>query len=338
MKRILRVIILLASFTFSLTIFAPMRARANMAAPFGCGSTNGNAAINPLNALEVKKETINFKIGGLEFVNGADYLNPEYIFADISYRIVNTENDALFTFIFPAVNPERISNHKYEFSIKQSGKEIPYKVMNEYEIKNFFEKNIAPERLNELILPDSLYFIDPLKGKEYTLKCKVSQYNKVFFVFKIFLKKDVETEINVNFKSRASFDNMKYPKTIYSYFYLLNVRDFYKAFKNIKVRITYPQSYVLKTNFDNALLTDSDGKKTLIIKPQNNFGNLVISYIPERPSSFSLFLYSHFKFLFEEGFWMIVIVFVLPVLFVLVAILLILFFIKRKRKAMRAFK
>lgn len=123
---------------------------------------------------------------------------------------------------------------------------------------------------------------------------------KVFFVFNIFLRKGVTTQVKVNFKSYAGFDGKRYYRPIYHYFYLLNVKDFYKKFENVKISIIYPKGYILKTNFAGNI-TESGSKKILTIAPKGNFGNLSFSYMTGRIPKIGIFFYKHFPIFFGKS-------------------------------------
>ena len=68
-----------------------------MAAPFDFGSAMGNLITNPQDILEVEEENITFELSGRS------------VSAHIIYEIVNTGEDADFTFIFPALMEGKIS-------------------------------------------------------------------------------------------------------------------------------------------------------------------------------------------------------------------------------------
>ena len=301
-------------------------ASANMAAPFGFGSTIGNFITNPKDVLEVKEENIKFEISGT------------LISADITYKIVNSGEDADFTFIFPALNPI-MEDSKYAFKVRVFQKEIPYEAKNLYELMDLLKGNY--EKVENLTtFKDSIYF-DPLTGEEY-VPTKEYQYTggpieKRFFVFNIFLKKGVATEVKVNFKSYAGFDSRRYQRLVYHYYYILNVKDFYKSFENVKISIIYPKTYPLKSNFEGTI-SEVDDKKILTIILNENFNNLSFSYMEGRISKIGISLYKSFPFLYGEALGFFLIFFVLPLVLIAGVGVIIYFLIIRKRKTRKRLK
>ncbi len=241
-KKVVVAIILFVIFDALFLFAAPLsNASANMAAPFGYGGSGGNFIVQPESVLEVNRENIVFEIGETKIINNKKYELPQILSVSATYKIVNSGDDAEFTFIFPTINPVRTGNNKYDFSVSSSGKEIPYKAENTYEIKNIFEDEPEYAKIEKLTSFDDRIYFDPLTGKKYRPEYKGMNPQKVFFVFNIFLKKGVANEVKVNFKSNAGFDNRRYQKQIYHYYYILDVKDFYKKFENVKISIVYPK-------------------------------------------------------------------------------------------------
>ena len=301
-KKVAVIIVLLVLFNTSFVAAFPLNSvKANMAAPFGYGSSGGNFIVNPKNVLEVNKENIVFEIGGITIENGSSYEEPQDISAHITYQIVNSGDDAEFTFVFPAINPVKTYKDKYNFNVTSQGKEIPYEAKNTYELGNLFKDKAAYTKIEELMSYNDRIYFDPVTDKSYLPSYRMGRLEKVFFVFNIFLKKGITTEVKINFKSYAGFDAKRYYRRIYHYFYLLNVKDFYKKFENVKISIVYPKNYILKTNFTGNI-TESSNKKILTIVPKGNFGNLSFSYMDGKISKVGIFFYKHFPFFYGESF------------------------------------
>ncbi len=331
MKKVAVTIILVVLFTTFITVVTPLNSvTANMAAPFGYGGSGGNFIVNPKSVLEVNKEDIVFEIGGIAIVNGKDYEQPNYIFAHITYQIVNSGDDAEFTFIFPALDPIKIGDNKYDFKVTSSEKEISYEAKNAYELKNLFEDEAEYAKIVELTSFNDRVYFDPLTGEGYLPQFKGGNFEKVFFVFNIFLKKGITTEVKVDFKSYAGFDNRRYQKQIYHYFYFLNVNDFYKKFENIKISIIYPKDYPLKANFAGDIV-ESGNKKILTIVLKRNFSNLSFSYMQGKISKVGIFFYKHFPFFYGEGFGFLLLLVIFPLL-IIVSVAFIIYRLVKVRK------
>jgi len=297
-------------------------ASANMAAPFGFGNAMGNFITNPKDVLEVKEENIKFEISGT------------LISADITYKIVNSGEDADFTFIFPALNPI-MEDSKYVFKVMVFQKEIPYEAKSISELMDLLKGNYGKVE-NLTTFKDSIYF-DPLTGEEYVPPYTGGPVEKRFFVFDIFLKKGVATEVKVDFKSYAGFDSRRYQRQIYHYYYILNVKDFYKSFENVKISIIYPKTYPLKSNLEGTI-SEVDDKKILTIILNENFNNLSFSYMEGRISKIGVFLYKSFPFLYGEALGFFLIFFVLPLVLIVGVGVIIYFLIIRKRKTRKRLK
>jgi hypothetical protein len=297
-------------------------ASANMAAPFGFGSAIGNFITNPKDVLEVKEENIKFEISGT------------LISADITYKIVNSGEDADFTFIFPALNPI-MEDSKYAFKVMVFQKEIPYEAKSISELMDLLKGNY--EKVENLTtFQDRIYF-DPLTGEEYVPPYTGGPVEKRFFVFDIFLKKGISTEVKVDFKSYAGFDSRRHQRLVYHYYYILNVKDFYKSFENVKISIIYPKTYPLKSNLEGNI-SEVDDKKILTIMLNENFNNLSFSYMESRISKIGIFLYKNFPFLYGEALGFFLIFFVLPLLLIVGVGVIIYFLIIRKRKIRKRLK
>ena len=292
-------------------------ASANMAAPFGFGSSNANLIVDPKNVLEVKEENIRFEVSATS------------IEANVTYMIVNSGKDGTFAFIFPVLNTSLVGI-KYNFKVKVSQKEIDYEVKTPDELSSLLKGN--SEEIEKLTSFKYEIFLDPLTGQEYMPEYAIyADKEKRFFVFNIFLKKDVVTEVNVSFKGYPGFDSRRYQKDIYHYYYILNVRDFYKSFDDVKIEIAYPKTYPLKSNFEGTISEVSD-KRILTIVLNNDFKNLSFSYMEKRLSKFDIFIYRAFPFLFGESFGFFLILIVLPITLILVIVAIVLILVKRHSK------
>ena len=290
---------------------------ANMAAPFGFGSSNANLIVDPKNVLEVKEENIRFDMSG------------RIVEANVTYKIVNSGKDGTFTFIFPVLNTS-LTGIKYNFKVKVSQKEIDYEVKTPEELSSLLKGD--SENIEKLTSFKDEIFFDPLTGEQYMPGyARYADKEKRFFVFNIFLKKDIVTEVNVSFKGYPGFDSRRYQKDIYHYYYILDVRDFYKSFENVKIEIVYPKTYPLKSNFEGTISEVSD-KRILTIVLNNDFKNLSFSYMEKRLSKFDIFIYRAFPFLFGESFGFFLILIVLPITLILVIVAIVLILVKRHSK------
>jgi len=298
-------------------------ASANMAAPFGFGSSNANLIVDPKNVLEVKGENIRFEVSATS------------IEANVTYMIVNSGKDGTFAFIFPVLNTSLVGI-KYNFKVKFSQKEIDYEVKTPDELSSLLKGN--SEEIEKLTSFKDEIFLDPLTGQEYMPEYAIyADKEKRFFVFNIFLKKDVVTEVNVSFKGYPGFDSRRYQKDIYHYYYILNVKDFYKSFENVKISIIYPRTYPLKSNLEGTI-SEVDDKKILTIMLNENFNNLSFSYMEGRISKIGIFLYKSFPFLYGEALGFFLIFFVLPLVLIAGVGVIIYFLIIRKRKIRKRLK
>ena len=298
-------------------------ASANMAAPFGFGSSNANLIVDPKNVLEVKGENIRFEVSATS------------IEANVTYMIVNSGKDGTFAFIFPVLNTSLVGI-KYNFKVKFSQKEIDYEVKTPDELSSLLKGN--SEEIEKLTSFKYEIFLDPLTGQEYMPEYAIyADKEKRFFVFNIFLKKDVVTEVNVSFKGYPGFDSRRYQKDIYHYYYILNVKDFYKSFENVKISIIYPRTYPLKSNLEGTI-SEVDDKKILTIMLNENFNNLSFSYMEGRISKIGIFLYKSFPFLYGEALGFFLIFFVLPLVLIVGVGVIIYFLIIRKRKIRKRLK
>jgi len=291
-------------------------ASANMAAPFGFGSSNANLIVDPKNVLEVKGENIRFEVSATS------------IEANVTYMIVNSGKDGTFAFIFPVLNTSLVGI-KYNFKVKFSQKEIDYEVKTPDELSSLLKGN--SEEIEKLTSFKYEIFLDPLTGQEYMPEYAIyADKEKRFFVFNIFLKKDVVTEVNVSFKGYPGFDSRRYQKDIYHYYYILNVRDFYKSFDDVKIEIAYPKTYPLKSNLEGTI-SEVDDKKILTIMLNENFNNLSFSYMEGRISKIGIFLYKSFPFLYGEALGFFLIFFFVPLGLIAGLVFIIYFLIFRKR-------
>jgi len=298
-------------------------ASANMAAPFGFGSSNANLIVDPKNVLEVKGENIRFEVSATS------------IEANVTYMIVNSGKDGTFAFIFPVLNTSLVGI-KYNFKVKVSQKEIDYEVKTPDELSSLLKGN--SEEIEKLTSFKYEIFLDPLTGQEYMPEYAIyADKEKRFFVFNIFLKKDVVTKVNVSFKGYPGFDSRRYQKDIYHYYYILNVRDFYKSFDDVKIEIAYPKTYPLKSNLEGTI-SEVDDKKILTIMLNENFNNLSFSYMEGRISKIGIFLYKSFPFLYGEALGFFLIFFVLPLVLIAGVGVIIYFLIIRKRKIRKRLK
>jgi hypothetical protein len=280
-----------------LLLFPLNSASANMGAPFGFGSSSANLIVDPKNVLSVKEEYLRFEVSHGD------------VYANITYKIVNSGEDGTFTFVFPALNVYH-AGEEFDFKVKVFDKEIKYEVKTEEELRNLLKDN--SESIEKLLSFKDEIFFDPLTGKEYTPQIGTHREGeKVFFIFSIFLKKDTLTEVNVSFKSFAGFDARRYQINILHYYYILDVKDFYKTFENVKIEIVYPKTYPLKSNFEGTVSRVGD-KNILTIELNNNFKNLSFSYMEKRLSKIQVLTYRAFPFLFGESFFFFLILLVLP--------------------------
>jgi len=312
MKKILLIIVL---------ILLPLNSvSANMAAPFSFGSAAGNFITNPKNVLRVEEEDLSFELPGKYVFNGETYETPVRVSVHISYKIVNSYNDAAFTFIFPALGV-----FKNEFNIEVSQEKIPFESKNLYEVEALFKNNDEEEKLENVVSLKDRVYLDPLTNKEYMPSHVYGISEMQFFVFNLFLKKDVATTVNVDFESNAGSNTRRYQKNIYHYYYILNVGDFYSSFKNLKISISYPKGYPLTSNLEGTISETGD-KKILTIVPDKNSKNLSFSYMKSRISKIGIFLYKIFPFLYGEalGFFLIFIVLPFSVIAAIIVLILIL--------------
>lgn len=272
-------------FVVILLFFPSGSVSADMFPIFKLGETYSNPIVNPKNALVIKEEDLSFEISGMN------------INANIVYKIVNTGEDGTFTFIYPVINVYS-DGEKYDFNVKVEGKEIKYEAKTEDEIKTIL--NGDWEKTKELLNFGDRVFFDPLRGFPYTPAVKDAEEKGCqFFVFNTFLKKNTLTEVDVNFESSAGFDGERYHNIanhypdystiIYHYYYILNVKDFYKNFEKMKIGIVYPKEYPLKSNLEGSVTTIGD-KNILKIELNSDFKNLSFSYMLKRIPKFLLYM------------------------------------------------
>ncbi|MGC8721755.1 MAG: hypothetical protein ACP5SB_04165 [Caldisericaceae bacterium] len=305
-------------------------ASANMAAPFSFGSAAaGNFITNPKNSISIESEDLRFEIPGTTLLNGKVYGSPSEVVAHISYKIVNSSSDAKFTFVFPVFRVPQ----SY-FNVEVNHKRIPFETKNLDEVEALFKNNVEKEKLKNLVsLEDWIYF-DPLTNKEYTTPYIYGMPEVEFFMFDIFLPKGIPTLVDVNFNSVASSDTRRYQKNIYHYYYILDVGSYYSSFKNLKITITYPKSYILTSNLSGNILEQGEAK-ILTIVPEKTSKNLSFSYIEGGISEIGIFFYRTFPFLYGEAFGFFMILIVLPLIIIGGIIVLIFIIIRRRVRSLK---
>jgi hypothetical protein len=312
MKRVFTKVVLL----IAILLLVPLGSvSANMGVPFGYTSSPINPIVNPKNVISITEEHITFEVSGTTTAGT--------VFANITYNIVNSGEDGTFTFIFPAMNVYH-KGEEFSFKVKADDKEIKYEVKNEQEISNLLKEN--SEGIEKLLNFDNEVFFDPLTGKEYKPEINIVRQNeKVFFVFDIFLKKNTPTVVNVSFKSFPGIDWGRYKTiSILHYYYILDVKDFYKSFDNVKIEIVYPKTYPFKANLEGTVSESSD-KNILKINLDGNLKNLSFSYASKKLSKLQILIHRALPFLFGELFFFFLIFVVLPltVVSIFIAILII---------------
>lgn len=230
-------------------------------------------------------------------------------------------------FIFPVY-----SNYRDDLKIYLKDKKIEFEIVDE-----LFLKELLIDKWNNLkkiISNDNLVFIDPIYKTLYSpnyLYLSKEKYLPNLYKFILKFEKKSKNILNVKFKAFANEDRKIYPKILYSYFYILNSKNYFKEFKNINIKIYYPKEYIFYSNLKGEVKNFTD--KTLYeINLKEISENLTFSYMKNKISNFDLFLYKNFPILFSPYNIFLIIFLIFIIIFIFVITFIIKKLIKRKKR------
>lgn len=292
----------------------------NAVAPFTLNSYQSN--IIPLESinLQIQKEEIVFNI----------YDNE--IEGNIKYEILNEDYDEKIGLIFPI------------YSLRENSFEIFFnneKVNFEKVDLNYLKENLKDKyfKLKEIVSPKNLLFVDPITGNNYLpnyfdyiiTSSNIDNYYPTFLKFVLDFKKNTENILFIKFKTYPNIDRKLYPKNVYSYYYILNTKDYFKDFKNINIKIFYPSNFSFTSNLKGNI-NKEENKILYEINLDKPNENLTFSYLNGKISKLSIYLYKKFPIMYDTYFIFIVIIFISLIIFVGLIIFLIIKLLKRKKK------
>ncbi|GEM_PF-1390300 len=263
----------------------------NMPAPFSIGSFSTLPIPISKVPLKMEREEVTLK------------LSPQEVKGSVIYDILNPYKEVEVGFVFPLLG-EGMYYSKKDLHVYFNNKPIDSELMTLSQLREALGDKFT--KFEKTISPSDRVFIDPLKDTPYKSKYldlhNLSEERHSFFFFKIHFKENEKGILRVEFRDFPGFDRKLYPKEIYHYYYIVNVKDYYNEFKNITINIIYPKDYVVSTRPDGEEESmDGFKKRSIFIeKPENN---LSISYMEDRPSSLSIYLYRKFPFLYSSYFW-----------------------------------
>ncbi|MGB9749535.1 MAG: hypothetical protein ACPLWB_01630 [Caldisericia bacterium] len=305
---------------FFLILFLSLFLMGNAVAPFTLNSYQSN--IIPLESinLQIQKEEIVFNI----------YDNE--IEGNIKYEILNEDYDEKIGLIFPI------------YSLRENSFEIFFnneKVNFEKVDLNYLKENLKDKyfKLKEIVSPKNLLFVDPITGNNYLpnyfdyiiTSSNIDNYYPTFLKFVLDFKKNTENILFIKFKTYPNIDRKLYPKNVYSYYYILNTKDYFKDFKNINIKIFYPSNFSFTSNLKGNI-NKEENKILYEINLDKPNENLTFSYLNGKISKLSIYLYKKFPIMYDTYFIFIVIIFISLIIFVGLIIFLIIKLLKRKKK------
>ena len=287
----------------------------NAVAPFVLNDYHGN--IVPVDSvdLEIANEEIIFNI------------IDNKIEGDVKYEILNNENKINFGFIFPL-----FSNYKDDFEIYFNDNKVKFEIVDQLSLKEILSDKW--ENFEKVVSNENIIFIDPIKKILYhpqnSYSCEKEFLTK-FYIFILNFEENSKNILHIKFKAISSEDRKSYPKTLYSYFYILNTKKYFKDFKNINIKIYYPKEYLFSVNFngDTKIINDKILFETNL-KEINE--NLTFSYMKSRISNISILIYKKFPIFYSPYFILISLFFFFIIIFVGFIIFIIIKLIKRKRR------
>jgi hypothetical protein len=286
----------------------------NAVAPFILNDYHGNIVPVSFFNLEILNENITFNI----FDNKIE--------GEAIYEILNNENETNVGFIFPLY-----SKNREDFEISFNGNKVDYIIIDELKLKETLSDKWG--NFEKVVSKENIIFIDPIKKSVY-FPHKSYFYNgelkPKFYKFIIPFEENSKNFLNIKFKAFASEDRKSYPKNLYSYFYILNTKDYFKNFKNIKIKIYYPKNYIFSVNLDGETKIIDD-KILYEINLKDIVNNLTFSYMKNKISNLSLFLYKNFPIFFSPYF-IFIILFILYLSINFYFIIYIFKKLKRKRR------
>jgi len=292
----------------------------NAVAPFTLNSYQSN--IIPLESinLQIQKEEIVFNI----------YDNE--IEGNIKYEILNEDYDEKIGLIFPLYSPRENS-----FEVFFNNEKVNYEKVD----LNYLKENLEDKyfKLKEIVSPRNLLFVDPITGNNYVpnyfdyiiTTSTIDNYYPIFLKFTLDFKKDTQNILFIKFKANPNIDRKLYPKNVYSYYYILNTKNYFKDFKNINIKIFYPSNFTFASNLKGNI-NKEESKNLYEINLERPNENLTFSYINGKISKLSIYLYKKFPIIYDTFFIVFIIIFIISIIFFVLIIFLIIKFLKRKKK------
>lgn len=287
----------------------------NVVAPFILNDYHGNIIPVDHVDLEILNEEIIFNI------------IENKIEVDIKYEIVNNDDEKIVGFIFP-VYSNYIDNLKIYFKEEK----IDFEIVDE-----LFLKEVLMDKWNNLkriISKDNLILIDPINKTFYSpdyLYINGEKFSPNLYKFILKFERKSKNILNVKFKAFVNQDRKIYPKIVYSYFYILNTKDYFNKFNNINIKIYYPKGYIFSSNLIGEVKNFND-KTIYEINLKEISENLTFSYIKNKISGFNLFFYKHFPILFSPYNIFLIIFLIFIIIFIFVIVFIIKKLIKRKNR------
>jgi len=263
----------------------------NMPAPFSFGSFSTLPVPVSKVPLKIKSEEITLKLSSQEVKGSA------------VYNILNPREEIEVGFVFPLLG-EGIYYSEKDFRVYFNNKSIDSELMTLSQLNKLLGDNFT--KLKDTIFSEDRAFIDPLKNIPYKPKYldsfSLPEENYSFFFFKTHFKESEKGLLRIDFRDFPGFDRELYPEEVCHYYYIVNVKDYYDEFKNVTINIIYPESYVVST-IPEGDEKKMDSLKKITIFMKNPDKNLSISYMENRPSSVSVYLYRKFPALYSPYLW-----------------------------------
>ena len=266
----------------------------NMPVPFSFGSFSTLPIPVSKVPLKIEREEVTLKLSSQEVKGSA------------VYNILNPHEEIEVGFVFPLLG-EGMYYSKKDLHVYFNNKPIDSELMTLSQLSKALGDKFT--KFERTISPSDRVFIDPLKNTPYKPKY-LDFHNPLeerysFFFFKIHFKENEEGILRVDFRDFPGFDRELYPEEVYHYYYIVNVKNYYNEFKNITINIIYPKDYVVSTRPDGEE-ESMDGFKKRSILIENPEKNLSISYMENKPSSISVYLYKKFPTLYSPYLWFFV--------------------------------
>ncbi len=290
----------------------------NAAAPFTLNDYHGDIIPVDNVDLKIENEEIVFNV------------TNNKIEATVKYEIVNDGNEKNIGFIFPV-----FSEYKDSFEIFFNNGEVEYEIVEASYLKEVLSDKW--ENLENIISQKNIIFIDPVQKNLYTPEMfntfykNNDRYFPNLYKFVLNFKKNSKNILLIKFSALPSEDRKLYPKSVYSYYYILNTKEYYKKFEDINIKIYYPKNYTFASNLKGEI-KNIDDKCLYEIDLDEINDNLTFSYINSKISNFSIFLYKNFPIIYSSYFILILIFFLSIIIFIGIAAYLILKFVKRKKR------